>query len=111
MTNTTNTTEAAPFSSLLGARPALHTKLNERLADLVQAVTATGKKGTLTVTLTVSPFEGSVDTLVVSDKVRTTRPEVEAKPSILFPTTDGGLTKADPNQPEFELLGINTQEN
>ncbi|KAB1658990.1 hypothetical protein [Pseudoclavibacter sp. CFCC 11306] len=112
MTETTNKTEtAAPFSTLLGARPVLHEKLNTRFAELVTDVVATGKKGTLTLTLTVAPFEGDTDTLVVSDQVRSKRPEIEAKPSILFPTPNGGLTKSDPTQPEFELLGLDKKEN
>lgn len=109
-TTSTQAKEVAPFSNLLGARPVLHSKLNERLADLVHAVTDTGKKGTLTLTLTVAPFEGSTDTLVVSDRVRTQRPEIETKPSILFPTPDGGLTKQDPTQPELELLGLHKED-
>lgn len=104
MTDTTD--DRAPFTTLLAARPALHTKLEDRLAELVDAVVETGKRGTLTVTLSVAPFEGSTDMLVISDRVTLKRPELEQKPSIVYPTADGGLATSDPNQPQFELLTI-----
>lgn len=40
----TETQTAAPFSTLMGARPVLHEKLNTRFAELVTDVVATGKK-------------------------------------------------------------------
>ncbi|MGO2111716.1 MAG: hypothetical protein ACTH31_08890 [Pseudoclavibacter sp.] len=109
MTTSQETGKGTPFTTLLASRPTLHQKLEDKLADLVAAVVETGKKGTITLALNVAPFEGSTDTLVVSDRLTVKRPEVEQKPSILYPTPDGDLRRSDPNQPEFELIGLDKE--
>lgn len=84
----------------------LHTRLSEQLADLTAAVTETGKKGVLTIQLTVAPIKpGNTSTLIVTGKSVLKAPEgdAEAPSSVFFPDSAGNLTRDDPNQPTLPL--------
>ncbi|MDG4832400.1 hypothetical protein O7627_24275 [Solwaraspora sp. WMMD1047] len=102
-----------PFGAILQeiAAGRLHNRLSEQLADLTTAVHATGKKGTVTLTITVAPIKAGVtDTLVVSGRSVCKAPEGEdAFPSsVFFPDAAGNLTRNDPNQPTLPLRGLDT---
>ena len=84
----------------------LHTRISEQLADLTAAVTDTGKKGVLTIQLTVAPVKpGNTSTLVVTGASTLKRPagDSETPSSVFFPDRDGNLTRDDPNQPMLPL--------
>lgn len=89
----------------------LHTRLSEQLAELTAAVTDTGKKGTLTVQLTVAPIKpGNTTTLIVTGKSVLKAPERDdqAPSSVFFPDAAGNLTRDDPSQPSLPLRGLAT---
>lgn len=81
-----------------------HDELSEALHDLVGSVRDTGKKGTLTFTVTVAPLKENVDVLVVTDDVKVARPKPDRKSSMFYPDAHGNLTRTDPNQLAFESL-------
>lgn len=88
-----------------------HDRLSEQLADLVEAVTSTGKKGTLTLQVTVAPIKaGNTSTLIVTGKTTCKAPEGDdaAPSSVFFPDAAGNLTRNDPNQPSLPLRGLET---
>lgn len=100
-----------PFAATLQeiAAGAFHARLSEQLQDLVTAVTDTGKKGVLTVQLTVAPIKpGNTTNLVVTGKAAVKAPESEdASPSsVFFHDAAGNLTRNDPNQPTLPLRGL-----
>ena len=68
-----------------------------KLADLVAEVRATGKKGTIQVTLTVSTCKGNDELIQVSGNVAVKRPQAEARMSIFYPDASGNLHRDDPN--------------
>lgn len=81
-----------------------HDELGEALYDLVARVRDTGKKGSLTLTITVGLFDKGADVLVVSDEIRLKLPEHDRKASLFYPDKVGNLTRTDPNQLTFESL-------
>lgn len=82
-----------------------HDELSETLRDLVDAVLATGKGGSLTFTLSLKPLEkGNTNALIVTDKVTVKAPQLERKSSVFFPDQDGNLRRTDPNQLVFEPM-------
>lgn len=100
-----------PFAATLQeiAAGTFHARLSEQLQDLVTAVTDTGRKGTLTVQLTVAPIKpGNTTNLVVTGKVAVKAPESDdaAPSSVFFHDTNGNLTRNDPNQPALPLRGL-----
>lgn len=82
-------------------------ELGEELAELVQAVRETGRRGELTFTLTVRPAsKGNVDVLALEDSVKVKRPKPERGTSIVYAQPDGSLSRRDPRQPE--MTGLRT---
>lgn len=82
-----------------------HTELSEQLHDLIAAVRDTGKKGSLTLTITVSRMKNaSENTLTVTDDVKAKLPAHDRNVSVFYADADGNLTRRDPNQLVFESL-------
>lgn len=97
------------FASFMLDRPRTHAELGEALHDLVARVRDTGKKGSLTLTVFVEPFEKDVERIVVNDEIRLRLPEHDRKPSMFFADRDGNLTRNDPNAIDFSnLADVNT---
>lgn len=80
------------------------------LAECVAAVQQTGKKGTVTVTLTVAPVSGNDSVVQVSGSVASKPPRPNAPTSFFYPDDAGNLTRNDPNAlplfPEHEAQGV-----
>jgi hypothetical protein len=66
------------------------------LADLVQEVTAIGRKGTLTLTIEIAPFTGNNDTVQLSGKVAAKPPSRDPHAGLFFYDEHGGLNRNDP---------------
>lgn len=102
-----------PFAATLQeiAAGAFHTRVSEQLQDLVTAVTDTGRKGVLTLTLTVAPIKpGNTTNLVVTGKASVKAPESDdaAPSSVFFHDAAGNLSRNDPNQPALPLRGLDS---
>ena len=108
MTDTTSDDDAVvrPFADALreinGGKS--HDELSIALRDLTASVKETGRKGTLTYTVTIAPMKGNPDVLQVTDRVAAKIPEPDRKASIFFADRDGNLTRTDPEQLTFESL-------
>lgn len=81
-----------------------HAELGEQLHDLIAAVRDTGKKGSLTLTITVSRMKNSERVLQVVDDVRSKIPALDREVSVFYTDADGNLTRTDPQQLSFESL-------
>lgn len=98
---------AATLAELAGGK--VHNRLSEQLHDLTQAVTATGKKGTLTLQLTLEPLKrGQTDTLQLTAATKLSAPEGdEQRPvTVFFADREGNLTRNDPNQLALPLRSV-----
>ncbi|PYJ07642.1 MAG: hypothetical protein DMF06_15025 [Verrucomicrobia bacterium] len=73
----------------------------ESLAELVQAVTATGKPGKIILEITLR--KSTSQTLAASGKVKLNRPKEPEIETLLFPTPDGHLLTEDPRQAKLPL--------
>lgn len=100
------TDHARPFSDFIREqnRGRTHDELSDGLRDLVARVEDTGKKGTITLTITVEPLKGNEACLTVSDEIKLKLPEHDRGSSIFFRGTDGNLQRDDPNQVTFDFL-------
>jgi len=95
-----------PFADFLReqAKGTTHDELSEGLHDLVQRVRDTGKKGTLTVAITVELMKGSDKAVIVSDEIKLKLPEHDRDTSLFFADRNGNLTRNDPDQLAFDSL-------
>jgi len=101
-----NDPHVRPFADWLRdqSQGATHDELSEALYDLVARVGDTGKKGTLTLTISVEPMKGDESILVVSDEIKLRLPEFPRKPSIFYTDGEGNLCRTNPDQPELSGL-------
>ncbi len=78
----------------------------DKLAELVNAVTSTGKPGQLTMTISLKP--STAGALAVRGEIKTKRPKRLPREALLWATPDGGLMSEDPKQVKFEFKPVNT---
>ncbi|NUO58975.1 MAG: hypothetical protein HOV78_20125, partial [Hamadaea sp.] len=65
----------------------------------------TGKKGAITLTITVEPMKKAEDRMVVvGDKIAIKLPEHDRPAAVWFVGKDGNLQRDDPDQLSFESL-------
>ncbi len=84
--------------------------LSEQLAKVCEAVARTGKAGTLTLKLDVTPAgRGGLSCLVLEDDIRAKVPAEDLGGSIFFADDQGNLHREDPRQREFELRPVEGQ--
>jgi hypothetical protein len=80
-------------------------QVSNELQQLVAAVRATGKAGSVTVQLAVKPaVKNETNALLVSGVVKARKPEPQAPTSVFFVTDDDNLSRSDPHQPELSGL-------
>ena len=80
-----------------------HDELGEALHDLIARVTDTGKRGSLSLTVTVAPMKDDLEILVVTDEIKLKLPEHDRKPSIFYPGEHGNLSRKDPEPADVRL--------
>jgi hypothetical protein len=116
MTDKTDVT-IRPFGDWLAeqAKGKTHAELGEGLHDLIARVQDTGKKGSITLTVTVEPMKQDGTLLVVSDEIKLKLPEYDRPSGVFYADKNGNLTRDNPDQMTFESLrevppppGVNT---
>lgn len=101
-----------PFAAVLQdiGSGKLTARLAAQLAELGAAVTATGKKGTITLKIEVAPPKkhATDGALIVSGASVAKIPEGDdvAPASIFFADPSGNLTRDDPRQQQLPLIGL-----
>lgn len=71
------------------------------LAEVVAAVDATGKPGSVTVEMVVRPEKGGGNQKTIAVKIKAKRPEHDVPESVFFSDVDGNLHRSDPDQAEM----------
>ena len=83
---------------------------SELLAELVKAVDATGKDGSLTISIKLR--KATAGALAVTGNVSIKKPAEPAIESLLFATPEGNLLTEDPRQTKLDLkpIAVETKE-
>lgn len=68
------------------------------LKKLVEAIEATGGKGSITLQLSIAPMKDGDGELEVKAKVKVAMPSVDIKTAIMYADEDFNLSKANPKQ-------------
>lgn len=95
-----------PFADFLNDHNggAGHREASEALQEVVAAVAATGKKGTVDVKVSVEPMKSNPGAMVTTVVVAAKVPEDPPRAAVFYADDDGNLTREDPRQPAFEGL-------
>lgn len=101
------TKEGVDFPSWLAThrRGRLGAEVSEKFAELVAAVEETGKKGTITLTLSVTAQRGVEGAFQVADAVAVKKPALERPSAMYFSDGQGGLTDSPKDQTSFDFSG------
>jgi len=78
-------------------------ELDDELERLVEAVEETGKAGTLTLKLKITPKKHDSKVLELADTVLVTAPKPDVATTTAWVSADGRLTRRDPRQPELPV--------
>lgn len=91
--------EPQDFASVLmqHAKGRAHAEASRRLAEVVEAVMDTGKQGSITIKLTISPDKDGERLVKIADAITAKAPQ-ESRKSLWFPDDDGNLHRNNPNQ-------------
>jgi hypothetical protein len=97
-------TQRTPFAAFIQQqrKGGLHGELTDAFGELIQAVAETGKVGSLSLSIKVTPNKDGA-TVTVNDKIKLTIPEPEKGASMFFYDQHGNLTRNNPAQPELPL--------
>lgn len=96
--------ELAVVQSLAGGK--LLPELYKALVLTAEEVIETRKAGSVTLTLKVSPAQGSDVAVVINEDLKRKPPTKDPHGAMYFAIGDGLLHKADPRQQQFELRSI-----
>lgn len=93
-----------PFAAVLQEmnKGRTHTELSTALQDVVMAVLATHKKGTVTLQIDISKSK-AMGMVELTDTVKVKLPEADRSTSMFYVTDDGNLTREDPKQMSLPL--------
>lgn len=96
------------FPQVLGDLPGGRTvdELSEALAQLVLAVAATGKKGSITLKLDVAP--NADDMVSIDDTITLKLPQRARGRAIFFHDAEGSLLKENPRQGKLALREVSS---
>lgn len=78
-------------------------ELSEKLNTLVQECRKTGKKGSLTLTITLTPDKGDSGQYFLKDKVVDDIPQMDRGQTLMWGTPEGNLQRTDPAQGDLDL--------
>lgn len=81
-----------------------HNELGEGLHDLLARCSDTGKKGSITLTVTVEPAKDVPGMVIVKDQIKLILPEFDRPAGMYWLDGHGNLSRSDPNQPELDGL-------
>lgn len=75
-----------------------------KLSELVQAVHATGRKGSITIKISVVPASAGKTLVSFCDEISAKIPRPQIPMSVWFTTPQGELVKNDPDQQEMQPI-------
>lgn len=81
-------------------------ELSQELNQLVQECRTTGKKGSLTLTITVRPDKGDNGQYFLKPEIKVKAPQFETGDTLFWGTPEGNLQRTDPAQGDLDLRMI-----
>ena len=101
--------KTVPFADNLRyiGKGAINDELTEKMAELVKAVRETGKKGEITLKISVAMMaSGNEDMVKLTPMVSAKIPETDSPVTIMYSTHDGDLLREDPDKQQTTLRQV-----
>lgn len=103
---TTGEFEPRDFLQVLGDMPNTVADLTEKYQQMLDGVNATGKKGSIQLTIGVAPQKGDESIKVNTPVVKVSVPAVPLKPVIMFDQGDGTVSRRNPSVSLFDMEDV-----
>ena len=81
-------------------------ELTEKMAEVVNAVLATGKKGNVSLKLNFDPASKGDAVITITDEIKATIPQEKKMGTLMFALPSGTLQRQDPRQTELNLSAV-----
>nr|WP_294864379.1 hypothetical protein [uncultured Pseudogulbenkiania sp.] len=81
-------------------------ELTEEMAKVVNAVLTTGKKGSVTLKISVDPASKGDAVVTITDDIKSTIPREKKAGTLMFALPSGTLQRQDPRQTELNLAAV-----
>ncbi|MCP1290909.1 hypothetical protein NK214_11985 [Chromobacterium sp. S0633] len=81
-------------------------ELTEEMAKVVNAVLATGKKGSVTVKISFDPASKGDAVVTITDDIKSVIPREKKAGTLMFAQPSGSLQRQDPRQTELNLSAV-----
>lgn len=78
-------------------------ELTEKMAEVVNAVLTTGKKGAVSLKLSIDPASKGDAVITVTDEIKATIPQEKKMGTLMFALPSGTLQRQDPRQTALDL--------
>lgn len=101
--NTGEVVEARDFLQVLGDMPNTVSDLTEKFQQMLDGVNATGKKGSIQLTIAVAPTKGDETIKTLTPIVKVVVPTQPLKPVIVFDQGDGTVSRQNPSVSLFDM--------
>jgi hypothetical protein len=85
-------------------------ELSDSIAELLQAVQDTNKKGTLTLKLTVKPESINAGQISITPDIKLTAPKYPRDKALMFLTPENNLQREDPRQTTMEFKTVESSQ-
>lgn len=103
MTETTSAPkEARDIFNVLADMPAVTAEMTEEFQRVLEAVRDTGKKGTISLTIGITPNKADENIKELTGVVKAAAPRRTPKPTIMFEQRDGSLARSNPATALFD---------
>lgn len=86
---------------LADSRGNMLVETSTELRRVIEAIQATGKKGSITVTIAIVPEDGDANAATMDISIKSVIPKPTKPKSVVFLTEDCGLSRQDPKQAEM----------
>lgn len=85
-------------------------ELSEKLHECIIAARDTGKMATLNLSIKIKPDGPEGKTFFITETATTKVPELDKGHTLMFATSNGDLTRQDPDQGNLELRSVGDDE-
>ena len=97
--------EPRPFGEFLADQRGgdCHHEATQKLHQLIEAVSETGRPGKITLIFSVKPAARGARMVAVTDDVKLTLPELERDTAVFYVDKNHNLSRSDPDQQDLPL--------
>lgn len=85
---------------------AVVSEASDEIAKIVEAAIASGKAGSITIKLAITPHGAGQNGFFIQDTITAVLPKMPKDRTVMFADAEGNLQRRDPRQPDLPLSPV-----